>query len=440
MKEKIKKYIKNDNKYIFMGLLIITFIMMFLLNNFTPLLNDDYKYSFFNNIRITNISEIIKCQYEHYFSWGGRSIVHIIAQFFLMFDKMIFNIANSFVFISYILLIYYHVIGNKKINNFLLLTIIIMTWMFIPAFGETCLWLTGSCNYLWGMAIVLLFMLPYRLSLDKELKFGIIRIILLSLLGILAGWCNENTSAAMLFMITLIIINKIKEKKLKLWHIIPYIFSILGFVLMICAPGNYIRSEHFTQSTNIIVKYGRRFLSYTINADKKILPLIIILSILFLLNYLNRNKKDCKRLIKFNLLYLSSSVIGIYSMIASPIFPDRAWFGVITFLIIAISVNIIEIRNIEYKKIGVCCITILAIHCSLDYLLTFFDMRKLNMEWNNRIELIRKANENNEKSVTFKKFETYNKKNPIIGLDDASSTIGMIEYYGNSKIKRLYEK
>ena len=79
-------------------------------------------------------------------------------------------------------------------------------------------------------------------------------------------------------------------------------------------------------------------------------------------------------------------------------------------------------------------------HCSLDYVLTFFDMRKLNNEWDERIELIKNANKNNEEKVTFKVFETYNKKNPIIGLDDVSSTIGMTEYYGNAKLKRIYEK
>ena len=100
-------------------------------------INRRYLYSFYGDNRVKSITDIITNQYNHYFGWGGRSIVHFIAQFFLMFNKNIFNIANTVTFIILILLIYLHSNNGKKHNVTLLIILTLLLWNFIPMFGQT---------------------------------------------------------------------------------------------------------------------------------------------------------------------------------------------------------------------------------------------------------------------------------------------------------------
>lgn len=68
----MKKIInKLDKKKIFYLTLALVFIMMLVLNYFTPLLSDDFVYSFdYSGKRIKNVGEIFDFQIIHYLKWG----------------------------------------------------------------------------------------------------------------------------------------------------------------------------------------------------------------------------------------------------------------------------------------------------------------------------------------------------------------------------------
>lgn len=180
--DRAKKKMTAKRKIIF--ILSIVFILMFVINSFTPLLGDDYTYSFgLKGKRIQNLWDVVERQYDHYFSWGGRSIAHTLAQTFLLMPKFVFNIANSLVFVLLVFLMYFHARAKNRDNMMILITIPLLLWLFVPVFGADCFWLIGSFNYLWTTVIILLFLLFYRKSSDK--KDSIFRIILMFLLGVL---------------------------------------------------------------------------------------------------------------------------------------------------------------------------------------------------------------------------------------------------------------
>ena len=123
--------------------------MMLTLNVFTPLIAYDYSYSFGIDGRLKNIIDVIEKQINHYFTWGGRIVAHIIAQSFLLFPKIIFSIANTVIYTLLIYVIYLNAKGeNKEHKPGMLLLIHLILWFTLPVFGQTCLWLIGSCNYL----------------------------------------------------------------------------------------------------------------------------------------------------------------------------------------------------------------------------------------------------------------------------------------------------
>lgn len=437
MFENINNKLNNRKKIII--ILGVIFLAFLLLNIFTPLLGDDFLYMFYNENRIKSISEILKSQYGHYFGWGGRCIVHFIAQMFLMFDKSIFNIANSIVFILLIVLIWIYASINKKLNISTLIFILLLIWNFIPVFGQTTLWLTGACNYLWGTVLILLFLLPFRLSLIKEVNMKWYQIIPFSIFGILAGWTNENTSAAMLFMIGLILIKCFKDKKLKLWHITSFITSIIGFVFMILAPGNFARASDFETVGNKFIVIIKRIFVYTIESKENLLLLIVILAILFIINYITN--KDKKNIMITTCIFLLGSLAGIYSMVASPIFPERAYFGLTVFMIIAISYNFNNLTifdNKNFKTVKIFVYIVLFLSFILDYSYLLYNVKQINSIYKEREYLVIEAKQNGIYDIEFETYETFVKRSPLYGMMDVGSNkednISLARYYNINSV------
>lgn len=437
MFENINNKLNNRKKIII--ILGIVFTLFLLLNIFTPLLGDDFLYMFHGEVRIKNILQILENQYGHYFGWGGRSVVHFIAQIFLMFDKSIFNIANSIVFILLIVLIWIHASINKKLNISTLIFILLLIWYFTPVFGQTTLWLTGSCNYLWGTVLVLLFLLPFRLSLIKQINMKWYQIILFSIFGILAGWTNENTSAAMLFMIGLILIKCFKDKKLKLWHITSFITSIIGFAFMILAPGNFARASDFETVGNKFVVIIKRLFVYTIQSKESLLLLIVILAILFIINYITA--KDKKNITITTCIFFLGSLAGVYSMVASPIFPERAYFGLTIFMIIAISYNFNNLTildNNNFKKVKLFVYVILFFSFILDYSYLLYNIKQINSIYKEREQIVLESKQNGIYDIEFNTYETFVKRSPLYQMMDVGANkednISLARYYNVNSV------
>ena len=371
-------------------ILFVIFCLILVLNFLTPLIADDFSYSLYNGNRINSWNDIFSKIRFQYMSINGRVPLHFFAIFSLYINKTIFNIINSFMFVFLIFLVYKHIIGKKKHQPLLLLLISLLLWFFIPVFGQTVLWVTGSCNYLWGMTIILAFLLPFRLSLESKPSNSKIMILLMLLFGILAGWTNENTAGAMIFIsIFLLIIYKRKNKNIPLWMYSALLGSLIGFILMITAPGNAIRIENIggSNETNIILMYIRRFIIYINISFRYILPLIIMS--LFSISYLYKKNKE-KLLIC--LPYFIGGILAVCAMVLSPIFPDRAMFGSVILIIICIGIGIFNSNKEEFMKITIPVLAFVMLICfTFTYLWALNDNYRTFREWNNRINIIENA-------------------------------------------------
>ena len=210
MIEKIKN-IKLSKKQQNIIILASIFMTMLVLNLLTPLIADDYSYSLsLDGTKINSVIDVINYQWWHYFNWGGRTIAHTLAQIFLLFPKTVFSIVNPIIYVLLIYLMYLHIRGEKEDKPIYLILIHLGLWFLLPVFGQTCLWLIGSCNYLWTTVLILWFLWIYR---KNNTSASIYKIIGIFLLGIIAGWTNENTSAGLLVIIIgYLIIQKIVNK------------------------------------------------------------------------------------------------------------------------------------------------------------------------------------------------------------------------------------
>ena len=399
---------KNQMGLIYFGILI----SMLILNFITPYVADDltYQYIWGTSNKVHNVWDVLVSQYNHYMTWGGRSVAHTIAQFFLVFPKFVFNIANSLCYVG-ILYKINSIATNKKKCAWLILFMHLLLFFITPCFGEDFLWLIGSCNYSWTILIMLIFLDYFH---KEKLKDSRLSMIKMYFLGILAGWTNENTGIALVIIVFLILGNEkiLKKKKLPMWKITGWIGSIVGYIILLLSPGNYIRNSYMVDDTFFLIRYLNNFMDITDSLIKYLWPLLIGLLVLYTYYIYQKKKPDAK-----SVIYGIGGLVATYAMIASPYFPERAWSGIIVFLVIAI-INLFE--NVYEKQrlvrfIFFDCMIILSIFFIRDYSNLARDLIRYNKVIYERKQYIKKHPK--EEIYYFEAFPMNNKYSPFHGYD-----------------------
>lgn len=337
------KKILSDNKgviWFFVGVLFL-----YLLNYYTPLYADDYNYaySFATGKRIQTLSEIFPSMKAHYYQMNGRLVLHAIAQVFLMIGKPYFNVINALAYMILLLLTGYHAYGSvRKIQVRGMFVAFMLIWWCIPEFGQSFLWVTGSSNYLYGVLIILIFLIPYRRYLENieyksTILLEIVLILKMGVFGVIAGWTNENMSIALIFIeLCFLVAYRIQRKAWKLWMLSGIIGTVIGCIIMLTAPAQNARLQA-VGGMGGAKEFVIRGIHITMNLFDFLLPILILF--LFLAYRLNVKKvvsvtlSKKEMLITFikrnfiTIIYGLGAMVSIYSMVAVPVFAGRAWSG-----------------------------------------------------------------------------------------------------------------
>lgn len=310
--------------FIFVELCIAT--AMYIFNKNIALLSDDYVYFYKwgTDVPCKDISDVLESQWTHYFTWGGRSIAHTLVQIFLMYDGQLFDILNTIMYIILLNVLYLHIRGFRSISNVSLLTILfvnLILFTLVPAFGESCFWLTGACNYLWCPTIALSFLLLYRAQYDHDENLVVNPVLLMLIFfgGVLAGWSNENVCLSLLSMeFIYIIINKKKNNKVYSWSVLGLLGTLTGSIFLLCAPGNFARMVATQVKYSIeppSILYRLTFVVFdSFDRDFLLFPLIGTALGFFI------GSVDKRRLF----IYAVGLFVMTFSMVVSPQYPDRA--------------------------------------------------------------------------------------------------------------------
>lgn len=336
---------------------VCIYIFMYILNYLHPMsFGDDYLYSFIwqgkpmseplseNAVRIASWHDIFISQWSHYFTWGGRTVAHVLAQFFLWMGKPVFNFFNAFISLVLIAEIYWCVHKGRITFDFKAKTIcwiFFVLWAFTPGFAPVFFWLTAACNYLWTNVILLGFLIPYfRKYYFFSQKIGKSELFsfFMFLFGILAGWTNEN-SVCWIILILLVFIVKFRNRDgMENWMIAGLIGMLTGYALLILAPGNaarlyaeqsggsnWLNKEAFKENLNMIFCIG----------FFQIFLWFFSLRSMFSLNRMEKEDGFIQKdifLVK-SLCVLAAGMTAI--MFFSPGFPPRSGFPGTVFLVIA---------------------------------------------------------------------------------------------------------
>ncbi|MBR1713232.1 MAG: hypothetical protein IJ722_07495 [Alloprevotella sp.] len=176
-------------------LLALIAAVFYVLNGFTPLYLDDYAYHFIFSREgperdrfIRSWLDIIVSQYNHYFVWNGRSLVHAIVQAFCgIIGKATFNAVNALATALFTLLLcrFGH---TGKLNGTKVLIVFALA-MLLPNISATFLWMTGAVNYLWSATAAVAFLLMFEARREKPLSHAS---ALYFVAALLCGWTHEG--------------------------------------------------------------------------------------------------------------------------------------------------------------------------------------------------------------------------------------------------------
>ena len=420
-----------NSKNVFILACFISFLMVFVFNYLTPYTSDDFAYNA-QVLQAKNIGDLFAQEYIQYMTWNGRSVAHFLLRVSMLCPPIIFKILNSAVFVGLELLIYANVntdvfaginkasasdnegsegnkgsegsvnINNKKKYDIrLFIGINVLMWLGCMVPSQTVFWQTGAFNYLWGSSIILGFATLYG-KLAKECKNGIWLAPVMFILGVLAGWCNENTSGAGILMTLSYFLcymffksnsrgNRTKGKAIhigidNLWMLTGIIGQIAGLLIMVLAPGNKVRAAFSDEEHTGLLALVSRFQKLTIVMKEEFFIYIAVFVVMIIL--LRAMGNSWERLGN-SLFFFGLFIVTSYALVMAPPPQRRAFFGAGIFLFIAIAdaYSLFEETQI-IGALKTAVVAVALIYFVLDYMDAGANMIRIYRDSNQRQELI----------------------------------------------------
>lgn len=209
----------------------IVFILFFLLVRKVELNpGDDFVYQ-----NILNGRSFFVWLNELYFAWSGRIVLTGMLVYFLNLSLILWRLFNSLMFT---LLVRYASKLSAKPNYFKAILFALFILMPEAVLSSGALWITGSLNYLWPVAMML-FLLYLLQSNNSRLS---IFDWLMVMLALILATNNEQSSLVLLaFFGFVLLYDYFIEKEFKLNKLIIFGMIGIGFAILMLAPGNFTR-------------------------------------------------------------------------------------------------------------------------------------------------------------------------------------------------------
>lgn len=314
-----------------LGIVILTAVE-FLLHRAIPFMMDDLWYS--TNLAtgepLHGLGDIVESQVWHFWNWGGRCMTHGILQLTLMCPEWAADLLNTGMTLLLAAVICLAA-GRKGPLWFLMAHSMLVSLN--ANWKMSMFWQSGLVNYVYSSVWILLFLWLYLRRLEDEEKSDPPGIFLWILpLGLLAGWSNENMGpSCFLLAAGTILLFWRQKKRVPLWMAEGAAGSLIGSVLLIAAPGNFVRSGTIAQKGLLASLWDRFYSMLTAGADF-LFPSFVLLVSLLLFYRICAGKK--LRTAQWALLAVA--VISYGAMALSPHYPDRAAFGTMAVCVVLI--------------------------------------------------------------------------------------------------------
>lgn len=407
--------------------IVSIYLFLYLLNYLHPMaFGDDYLYSFIwqgkpmsvpiseDAVRVSSWHDLFVSQWSHYFTWGGRTVAHVLVQFFVWMGKDIFNYFNALVGTLLVAEIYWCI--NKghisfDFNADTLCWIFFVIWAFTPGFTPVFFWLTGACNYLWTNVILIGFQIFYiRKFYDSDFRsnYSIFFATGMFFGGIIAGWTNENSVCWIILVLMAFILRARKKDKEKVeaWMYIGFLGLIIGYLLLIFAPGNAARlyAEQSGGSNWLNAKALKEdFNMILMITFFQIFLWFFSLRALYSLKQLKDLSDNLKKEILLAKVFCALAFCMSVIMFFSPGFPARSGFSGTLQLIIAVGILLRIQREYNIELIQNSAKTFLFYVGIIYFVMTSFitvkNVYHLKLEMQEVLALVQQAQKENKNEI-----------------------------------------
>lgn len=337
--------------------LIIAFLFMFALTFSFPYISDDLHFKFvfygFNpdgrDKRIESLADVIVSLKNYYKMSGGRILAHTVLYTVNCFAKPVFDLLNAAAFSIFGLLIY-KLAGQtsaaqfRSVSRFILPIIYLLSFVFLPSFGDTVIWMSGSINYLW-MSLVPLTLLSLLFADEgaaPKNKYASAAYILICILSLLSGLTNEVTGGMLIVFAAVFLIQKRSGFPIKL--LLPALLILLGTGIVVLAPGNAARAAAVdkTEIFSLIraLKVLPDIISYYCENYAASTAVILLANIVFY---------DKRPGTAYSISFFLSGIAGFTALSLSGTFIKRSSFTPSVFIFVSFILSLIKLYDL-YKN------------------------------------------------------------------------------------------
>lgn len=196
-----------------------------------------------SNQPITNLTDLLTSQCNHYLAVNGRFVVHILVQIFCSFlPAAVFSLCNAAVYIAFIFASF-RLVG-KKVSESSPATIWSASALFLIMIRPDDFHPPMMINYIWTGFLIIVTIRLFLFSSSRKP----VSLILLALLSLIAGECNETFSIPVaMMMLGYACVRKFRLSPAQ-WVMGPA-FAI-GTLILCLAPGNFVRMEDVNAHEN----------------------------------------------------------------------------------------------------------------------------------------------------------------------------------------------
>lgn len=341
----LKKYVKKMLDFIYNHKILLIFTLFFSLvffqHQFLFLYHDDYGYAslsypyLFDDIITLGHQNSLKSIFlflgKHYNVWGGRILFIFVQCVILNTSLELFRFVQSVIItlIFYMIykIVYFYVKDKKEVIA--LLSCSCYGLIQLLTFKSGIFWISASATYVFPVLFLLLFFYLFitrdNYKLDTKLRKLVFEFLMLLLIFI-ASFSQEQTAIVALGLSVILMLNGfVKNKKIQLNNLLYVVSSLVGFLILMLSPGNYVRMQTSSfYELGLFEKVKFAFPGLLLNiygaSDQIIIMLLLIVSIFYSFKLICNDKN------KFTFKLLSISLINAILMIFITLFSNGGYY------------------------------------------------------------------------------------------------------------------
>ncbi len=246
------------------GIAIIFIVFLIIQHQFLYMYHDDYGYAslsyayLVDGVSGTNYSlgQVFEFLSGHYQIWGGRVLYYLFEIILLGYTGLAgYRIVQALAIFGIFFVMYKimnKLLGDKVERWKLALTCMLLYGIIeIMTFRTGIFWISAAVSYVIPILFLFIYIYVYMFKIKGEqTNTKTKNIFYIAIMGIcifLATFSQEQVGvASLMFVLIYTVYNAIRNKKVSKLDIAMNVVAIIGFAILMLAPGNEVRKEHPT--------------------------------------------------------------------------------------------------------------------------------------------------------------------------------------------------